>query len=136
MFGQPDAGDRNKVPVIRRPTRSAMLDGAILRRMSHVLRLGLPSRSAGQRMLARVAADEGVAEGDGLAWLLDAARPRRRRGARRVATRAGRLAGEADGGVRSAEALVKARRGGELPRLEAGRARRGALRSAIRRWRA
>ncbi len=105
--------ETNKVPVIWTTNAIGNVDGAILRRMSHVLRLGLPSRSAGQRMLARVAADEGVAPGDGFARLLDAAPEAAT--VLRVATRAGRLAGEADGGVRSAEALVKALRGGELP---------------------
>jgi len=105
--------ETNRVPVIWTTNAIGNVDGAILRRMSHVLRLGLPSRSAGQRMLARVAADEGVAPGDGFVRLLDAAPEAAT--VLRVATRAGRLAGEADGGVRSAEALVKALRGGELP---------------------
>lgn len=105
--------ETNKVPVIWTTNAIGNVDGAILRRMSHVLKLGLPSRGAGQRMLARVAADEGVAPGDGFARLLDAAPEAAT--VLRVAARAGRLAGEADGGVRSAEALVKALRGGELP---------------------
>lgn len=105
--------ETNKVPVIWTTNAIGNIDGAILRRMSHVLQLGLPSRSAGQRMLARVAADEGVAPGEGFERLLDAAPEAAT--VLRVATRAGRLAGEADGGVRSAEALVKALRGGELP---------------------
>jgi len=105
--------ETNKVPVIWTTNAIGNVDGAILRRMSHVLKLGLPSRSAGQRMLVRVAADEGVAPGAGFERLLDAAPEAAT--VLRVATRAGRLAGEADGGVRSAEALVKALRGGELP---------------------
>ncbi|MDH4743716.1 AAA family ATPase [Sphingomonas sp. CBMAI 2297] len=105
--------ETNKVPVIWTTNAIGNVDGAILRRMSHVLKLGLPSRGAGQRMLARVAADEGVTPGHGFARLLDAAPEAAT--VLRVATRAGRLAGEADGGVRSAEALVKALRGGELP---------------------
>lgn len=105
--------ETNKVPVIWTTNAIGNVDGAILRRMSHVLKLGLPSRGAGQRMLARVAADEGVEPGPAFARLLDAAPEAAT--VLRVATRAGRLAGEADGGVRSAEALVKALRGGELP---------------------
>jgi transitional endoplasmic reticulum ATPase len=105
--------EANKVPVIWTTNAIGNVDGAILRRMSHVLKLGFPSRSAGQRMLARVAADEGVAPGDGFDRLLDAAPEAAT--VLRVATRAGRLAGEMDGGVRTAEALVKALRGGELP---------------------
>ncbi|NYT43089.1 AAA family ATPase [Sphingomonas sp. R-74633] len=110
--------EANKVPVIWTTNAIGNMDGAILRRMSHVLKLGLPSRGAGQRMLARVAADEGVAPGDGFERLLDAAPEAAT--VLRVATRAGRLAGEVDGGVRSAEALVKALRGGELPMVGPG----------------
>lgn len=105
--------ETNPVPVIWTTNAIGNVDGAILRRMSHVLKLGLPSRSAGERMLARVAADEGVAPGAAFGRLLDAAPEATT--VLRVATRAGRLVGEADGGVRSAEALVKALRGGELP---------------------
>lgn len=105
--------ETNKVPVIWTTNAIGNVDGAILRRMSHVLKLDLPSRRVGQRMLARVTADEGVAPGEGFARLLDAAPEAAT--VLRVAARAGRLAGEADGGVRSAEALVKALRGGELP---------------------
>lgn len=105
--------ETNKVPVIWTTNAIGNVDGAILRRMSHVLKLGLPSRSAGQRMLARVAADEGVAPGAGFERLLDAAPEAAT--VLRVATRAGRLAGEADGGVRSAESLVRALRSDELP---------------------
>jgi transitional endoplasmic reticulum ATPase len=105
--------ETNKVPVIWTTNAIGNVDGAILRRMSHVLKLGLPSRGAGQRMLARVAAEEGVAPGSGFDRLLDIAPETAT--VLRVATRAGRLAGEADGGVRSAETLVAALRGGELP---------------------
>ncbi len=105
--------ETNKVPVLWTTNAIGNVDPAILRRMSHVLKLGLPSRGAGQRMLARVAADEGVAPGAGFERLLDVAPEAAT--VLRVATRAGRLAGEADGGVRSAEALVTALRGGELP---------------------
>jgi transitional endoplasmic reticulum ATPase len=105
--------ETNKVPVLWTTNAIGNVDPAILRRMSHVLKLDLPSRGAGQRMLARVAADEGVAPGAGFERLLDTAPEAAT--VLRVATRAGRLAGEADGGVRSAEALVRALRGGELP---------------------
>jgi len=80
--------------------------------MSFVLKMGLPSRAQGIRVLAKVAADEQVTPGDGFDRLLDAAPEAAT--VLRVAARAGRLAGEADGGVRSAEALVRALRGREL----------------------
>ena len=64
-------------------------------------------------MLDRVAADERIVPGGGFGALLGAAPETAT--VLRVAARAGRLAGEADGGARPAEALVHALRGGELP---------------------
>lgn len=49
------------------------VDPAILRRMSFVLKLDLPSRAAAARMLARVAAEEGVNANVNFDRLLDAA---------------------------------------------------------------
>jgi tRNA A37 threonylcarbamoyladenosine biosynthesis protein TsaE len=103
----------NPVPVIWTTNAIGNIDGAILRRMSFVLKLDLPARRAAQAMLDRIAADERVIAGDRFATLLDAAPETAT--VLRVATRAGRLAGEADGGARSAEALVRALRGGAMP---------------------
>lgn len=88
------------------------IDNAILRRMSFVLKLDLPSRKAALRMLDRIAADEGVVPGNGFGRLLDLAPESAT--VLRIAARAGRLAGEPDG-IRPAKALVKALRGGEMP---------------------
>jgi SpoVK/Ycf46/Vps4 family AAA+-type ATPase len=104
--------EANPVPVIWTTNAIGNIDNAILRRMSFVLKMGLPSRAQGIRVLAKVAADEQVTPGDGFDRLLDAAPEAAT--VLRVAARAGRLAGEADGGVRSAEALVRALRGREL----------------------
>ena len=104
--------EANPVPVIWTTNAIGNIDNAILRRMSFVLKMGLPSRAQGIRVLAKVAADEQVTPGAGFDRLLDAAPEAAT--VLRVAARAGRLAGEADGGVRSAEALVRALRGCEL----------------------
>jgi hypothetical protein len=87
--------------------------------MSFVLKLDLPSRAAAARMLARVAAEEGVNADAGLSRLLDVAPETAT--VLRVATRSARLAGEADGGLRSAEALLRALRGGGIaPAMQLG----------------
>jgi MoxR-like ATPase len=104
--------EANAVPVIWTTNAIGNIDNAILRRMSFVLKMALPSRAQGARMLARVAADEQVNPGADFDRLLHAAPEAAT--VLRVAARAGRLAGEADGGVRSAEALVRALRGREL----------------------
>ena len=69
--------------------------------MSFVLKLDLPSRAAAARMLARIAAEEGVDADAGFDRLLDAAPETAT--VLRVVTRSARLTGEADGGLRSAE---------------------------------
>lgn len=104
--------ETNAVPVIWTTNAIGNIDPAILRRMSFVLKMGLPSRKQGARILVKVAADEQVVPGDGFDRLLAVAPEAAT--VLRVAARAGRLAGEADGGVRSAEALVRALRGREL----------------------
>ena len=81
--------------------------------MSFVLKLDLPPRSAALDMLARIARDEHVTAGERFVELLEAAPETAT--VLRVAARAGRLAGEADGGARPAQALVEALRGGSLP---------------------
>lgn len=105
--------ETNPVPVVWTTNAIGNVDPAILRRMSFVLKLDMPSRAAAARMLARVAADEGVNANVGFDRLLDAAPETAT--VLRVATRSARLAGEADGGLRSAAALVRALRGGALP---------------------
>jgi transitional endoplasmic reticulum ATPase len=105
--------EANPVPVIWTTNALGNIDSAILRRMSFVLKLDLPSRRAAQAMLERVAADERVTPGAQFGTLLDAAPETAT--VLRVAARAGRLAGEADGGTRAAEALVRALRGGTMP---------------------
>jgi SpoVK/Ycf46/Vps4 family AAA+-type ATPase len=105
--------EANPVPVIWTTNAIGNIDRAILRRMSFVLKLDLPPRRAALRMLDRVTADEGVIAGAGLTRLIDTAPETAT--VLRVAARAARLAGEADGGVRPAEALVRALRGGTMP---------------------
>ena len=105
--------ETNPIPVIWTSNAIGNIDAAILRRMSFVLRLDLPSRRTAERMLNRVAADERIMPGEHFGALLDAAPETAT--VLRVAARAGRLAGEVDGGARPAEALVRGLRGGELP---------------------
>ncbi|KQM38193.1 AAA family ATPase [Sphingomonas sp. Leaf10] len=103
----------NPVPVIWTTNAIGNVDAAILRRMSFVLRLDLPSRAAAAAMLDRVAREERVTPGPAFATLLDAAPEAAT--VLRMAARAGKLAGEEDGGTVAAEALVLALRGGTLP---------------------
>ena len=105
--------ETNPVPVVWTTNAIGNVDPAILRRMSFVLKLDLPSRAAAARMLARVAGEEGVSANVGFNRLLDAAPETAT--VLRVATRSARLAGDADGGLRSAASLVCALRGGDLP---------------------
>lgn len=104
--------ETNPVPVIWTTNAIRNIDPAILRRMSFVLKLDVPPRSAALRMLDRVSADEGVTPGSEMLRLIDAAPETAT--VLRVAARAGKLAGERDGGVRPAEALVRTLRGGDL----------------------
>ncbi|PAX07713.1 AAA family ATPase [Sphingomonas lenta] len=104
--------EANPAPVIWTTNAIGNIDGAILRRMSFVLKLDLPSPGAARRMLARVAADEGVVADPAVERLIDAAPEAAT--VLRVAARAARLAGE-DGSERPARVLVEALRGGELP---------------------
>ncbi len=105
--------ETNPVPVIWTTNAIGNVDPAILRRMSHVLKLDLPSRDTALRMLRHVADEEGVTPDSGFETLLEAAPETA--AVLRVATRSARLAGEADGGTRSARTLVRALRGRELP---------------------
>jgi len=104
--------EANPVPVIWTTNAIGNVDAAILRRMSFVLKLDLPSPGVARRMLARVAADEGSAPDPAIDRLIDAAPETAT--VLRVAARVARLAGEG-GGERSARALVEALRGAPLP---------------------
>ncbi len=103
--------ETNTVPVIWTTNAIGNIDKAILRRMSFVLKMGLPSRAQGRRMLMRVAAEEAVTPGPALQQLLDAAPETTT--ILRVAMHAAKLAGDDDGGVLPATALVRAM-GGEV----------------------
>lgn len=105
--------EANAVPVIWTTNALGNIDDAILRRMTFVLKLDLPSAATARRIAARVAAEEGVAPDTRISALLD--RAPEASTVLRVAARGARLAGEEDGGARSAEALTRALRGVEAP---------------------
>lgn len=91
----------NKVPTIWTSNRIDMVDPAHLRRMSYILRMDHPGRNARARIVARVAADEGVApEGTGLETMLPQGAGTA--GVARAAFRAASLAG---GGAEDARAV-------------------------------
>jgi hypothetical protein len=104
--------ETNAVPVIWTTNALGNVDGAILRRMSFVLKLDLPSPGAARQMMTRITAEEEVAPTDGLRALMDAAPETAT--VLRVAARATRLAGEPEGMHRPATALVRALRGSEV----------------------
>lgn len=101
--------ETNPVPVIWTSNNIDTLDPAILRRMNHVLHLGLPSRAVALRLLAHVAKEEGVEAGAGWSPLVEAVPETA--SVLRVAARSARLAGSDDGGIRSARAYAQAIRG-------------------------
>lgn len=105
--------ETNPVPIVWTTNAIGNIDTAILRRMSFVLHLGLPSRAVARRIVGRIAAEEAVTIHQRVEQLLDVAPETST--IFRMAARAGRLGEAADGGMRVAEALVKAVRGGELP---------------------
>jgi transitional endoplasmic reticulum ATPase len=104
--------ESNSAPVIWTTNAVGNIDSAILRRMSFVLELGLPSRRAGQRMLERIAVDEGVVIDDAVCGLVAAAPEAAT--VLRVAARAGRLAGEGADVAEVAGSLSRALRGGAV----------------------
>jgi SpoVK/Ycf46/Vps4 family AAA+-type ATPase len=104
--------EANAVPVIWTTNAIGNIDPAILRRMSFVLKLDLPSPAVARRMLARVAADEGISVDPRMEQLIDAAPETAT--VLRVAARTAKLAGE-DGSERPARLLVEALRGSDLP---------------------
>jgi len=105
--------ETNIAPVIWTTNAIDNVDPAILRRMSFVLRLPLPSPKAARRMMARVSAEEGVMPGAGLETLLD--RAPETATVLRVAARSSRIAGDEDAGARAAGSLVRAIRGRAVP---------------------
>lgn len=106
--------ETNPVPVIWTTNTIGNVDPAILRRMSFVLKLDLPSSATAMRMLGQVAQEECVTPGRGWDGLVSSVPEAAT--VMRVAARGARLAGEADGGLLPARALVKALRGGsDLP---------------------
>jgi transitional endoplasmic reticulum ATPase len=107
--------ETNAVPVIWTTNAIGNIDAAILRRMSYVLKLDHPTPHAAERMHMRIAAEEGVVAHPATAALL--ARAPEAATVLRVAARAARLAGQADGASRPAAALVRALRGADPPML-------------------
>lgn len=105
--------ETNPVPVIWTTNAIGNVDAAILRRMSFIVRFGMPTAGARRRMLDRIGAEEGIDPGAPMAALLD--RVPEAATVLRVAARAGRLTGEATDCATAATALVRALRGGELP---------------------
>ena len=105
--------ETNAVPTIWTTNTIGNVDPAILRRMSFVLKLGLPSRTTALSMLDRVAQEERIAPTAEWSELLE--RVPESASVIRVAARAARLAGEDDAGVGAAKAVTKALRGCGLP---------------------
>lgn len=101
--------ESNAAPVLWTSNALGNVDPAFLRRMSFVLKLDRPAPRTAQRMLARIAAEEGVQAGEGLARLMAAAPETA--SVLRVAARSAALAGAEDGGARAASSLVQALRG-------------------------
>lgn len=108
----------NAVPVIWTTNAIGNVDGAILRRMSFVLKLDLPSPRTARGMLSRIAGEEACEAHPALLSMID--RAPETATVLRVAVRAGRIAGDRDLGARPASALVRALRGGQLSTAEAG----------------
>lgn len=105
--------ETNPAPVIWTTNAIDNIDPAILRRMSFVLRLPLPSPAAARRMLERVTGEEQVVADATLESMLD--RAPETATVLRVAARSARLAGEESVDGRAAGSLVRALRGGALP---------------------
>jgi AAA+ superfamily predicted ATPase len=104
--------EANDVPVIWTTNALGNVDAAILRRMSFVLKLDLPTPGAARRMLGRIASEEAITPSDALEALLDSAPETAT--VLRVAARAARLADDPAGSARPAAALVRALRGSDV----------------------
>jgi AAA+ superfamily predicted ATPase len=99
--------EANPLPVIWTSNAIGNVDAAILRRMSFVLHMKRPSVGAARRVLARIAADEGVEVGKEFDALV--ARAPEAASVARVALRSAKLAGDGEeGAVKAAESLVVA----------------------------
>lgn len=108
--------ETNPVPVIWTTNAISNVDPAILRRMSFVLKLDLPSRDTAMRIFGHVAHEEGVAAGAEWSQLLE--QSPEAASVLRVSAKAARLAGEPDGGTLPAKSLVRAIKGQDpLPAL-------------------
>jgi len=105
--------ETNPAPVIWTTNAIGNIDDAILRRMSFILKLDLPPRSAALRMLDRIARDEEVAAHADLVRLID--RAPETATVLRIVARASRLAGDQATSIQPAESLVRALRGGDMP---------------------
>lgn len=103
--------ETNAVPVIWTTNAIGNIEPAILRRLSYVLHLDVPTPAVARRMIARIASDEAVLLPDAFDPLLAAA-PEAATVAR-VAMRVGRLSGDAEDITASARSLVTALRGGK-----------------------
>ena len=97
--------ETNRLPVIWTSNAIDNVDPAILRRMSFVLHMKQPSARAARSVLARIAADEGVAVAPAFDALV--ARAPAAASIARVAIRSAKLAG-GDGAVATAESLIEA----------------------------
>ncbi len=110
--------ENNKVPVIWTTNTIGNVEPALLRRMTHVLRLGPPPPSAAQRILQRIERDEDTGPLPALAALAQ-----REAGATtvlRVAAKAARLSGDERGAEITATSLLSAINGdGMVNRAEA-----------------
>lgn len=100
--------ETNSLPVIWTSNAIDNVDPAILRRMSFVLHMKQPSARAARQVLARIAADEGVAVPPAFDALV--ARAPEAASIARVAIRSARLAG-GDGAVAAAGSLIEAMTG-------------------------
>jgi len=105
--------ETNAVPVIWTTNAIGNVDDAILRRMSFVLKLDLPSPAAARRMRDRIAVEEDITPDARLDALLHSAPETAT--VLRVAARATRLAGAPGNAALPAATLVRALRGRELP---------------------
>lgn len=110
--------ETGEVPVIWITNSIEGIDPAIIRRMSFVLHCDYPRQRAASNMVRGIATEEGVDPANGLVDLAEQLRETST--VARVAARAARLAGEADGGSAIAQRLVKSLRGGTLPQPEPG----------------
>lgn len=109
--------ETNKLPVIWTSNAIGNVDPAILRRMSYVLHMKQPSARAAREVLARIAAEEGVAVPAAFDALV--ARAPEAASIARVAIRSAKLGG--DDAVAAAESLVTALSGRLRPAEDAAR---------------